>query len=200
MPFSETAFYYGFSQMARLMQPNGNCRCQLSWTNCRNELMHLPHQRMLLFFVGPSYFCTARLCFALNHQASEVSAETLHYLDGVTVWGQEDGYRITNKWTLTLHSTQETFLTDTVIRTASLEQFHLGGFARGHLRSITILTKLHYLSCTYLETTSYIHATSHFHNCNSLCGTGKFNKIEQNYRAMQLPSMATAKARFKSSY
>lgn len=73
---------------------------------------------------------------------------------------------------LPLHRTQGTFLTDMLIRTGSLEQFHLGGFIREHLKSTSILTKLHYLSCTNLETTSYIHVTRHFHNCNGLHRTG----------------------------
>lgn len=63
------------------------------------------------------------------------------------------------------------------IRTGSLQQCHLGGFIRKHLKSTSILTKLHYLSCTYIETTSYIHVTSDFHNCNSLCGTGHLTKL-----------------------
>lgn len=51
-----------------------------------------------------------------------------------------------------------------VIRTGSLEQFKLHAFIREHLKSTSILTKLCYLSCMYLETTSDIAVTNHFHN------------------------------------
>lgn len=74
--------------------------------------------------------------------------------------------------TVKLHKFAGTFVTAVASRAGSLEQLHLSRFIKEQFKAATLLTTLHYLSCMYFDTTQRIHVTSHFHNCNSLCGTG----------------------------
>lgn len=154
-PFSETAFYYGLSQLAQLTQPNGNCSHTL--TAETSSWSVLPRHAaapcgLQLFLHSKAVICSQPACLQSVSRNPDVSLS-------ITVLE----YSTVSKQPLT-HRTRETSSRAMVIRTGSLEQFKLCAFIKQHLKSTSLPTKLCYLSCMYLQTTSDITVTSHFHN------------------------------------
>lgn len=154
-PFSETAFYYGLSQLAQLTQPNGNCSHTL--TAETSSWSVLPRHAaapcgLQLFLHSKAVICSQPACLQSVSRNPDVSLS-------ITVLE----YSTVSKQPLT-HRTRETSSRAMVIRTGSLEQFKLWEFIKQHLKSTSFPTKLCYLSCMYLQTTADITVTSHFHN------------------------------------